>query len=92
MKTGKVVLGLLAGVAAGAILGILFAPDKGSNTRKKIVSKGEDYADGVKEKFNEVIDAINDKYKSVKKGADNLVADGKLKFEDAKNEIHNATL
>jgi gas vesicle protein len=45
MKTGKVVLGLLAGVAAGAILGILFAPDKGSNTRKKIVDKGEGYAE-----------------------------------------------
>ena len=36
MKAGKVFLGVLAGVAAGAVLGILFAPDKGSKTRKKI--------------------------------------------------------
>ena len=49
MSTGKVLLGVLAGVAAGAMLGILFAPDKGSNTRKKISKKGEDYADAVKE-------------------------------------------
>ena len=32
MDSGKVVLGVLAGVAAGAILGILFAPEKGSVT------------------------------------------------------------
>lgn len=35
MNSGKVVLGALAGLAAGALLGILFAPDKGSETRKK---------------------------------------------------------
>ena len=36
MSTGKVMLGILAGLAAGEALGILFAPDKGSETRKKI--------------------------------------------------------
>lgn len=35
MKTNKTVIGILGGVAVGATLGILFAPDKGSNTRKK---------------------------------------------------------
>ena len=41
MNSGKVVLGVLAGLAAGAALGILFAPDKGTATRKKISKKGE---------------------------------------------------
>ena len=42
MSTGKIVVGVLAGVAVGALLGVLFAPDKGSETRKKI-SKGGFY-------------------------------------------------
>ena len=36
MNSGKLVLGLLAGLAAGAVLGILFAPEKGTETRLKI--------------------------------------------------------
>jgi gas vesicle protein len=32
MSKGKVILGVLAGVAVGAMLGVLFAPDKGWNT------------------------------------------------------------
>ncbi len=35
MKTSNVILGIVAGAAVGALLGVLFAPDKGTNTRKK---------------------------------------------------------
>ena len=59
MSSGKVLLGVLAGVAAGALLGILFAPDKGQKTRKNIARKGEDFADGLKEKFDEFLENIS---------------------------------
>ena len=36
-NTGKIITAVAAGAAAGAILGVLFAPDKGDDTRKKIV-------------------------------------------------------
>jgi gas vesicle protein len=60
MKSGKILLGLLAGVAAGALLGILFAPDKGAKTRKRILAKGEGYAEELKEKFNEFAESLKE--------------------------------
>jgi len=65
MSTGKVVVALLAGVAAGAVLGILFAPAKGSETRKGLTGKGEDLKESIKEKFNEFLDDISEKYDNV---------------------------
>jgi len=67
MSSGKVVLGLLAGVAVGALAGILFAPAKGSRTRKRILKKGEDYTEVMKEKLNHLIDSTNQKFEKVKK-------------------------
>ena len=67
MNSGKVVLGLLAGAAAGALAGILFAPAKGSRTRKRILKKSEDYVDSVKVKFDELFDSVTERLEKVKK-------------------------
>jgi gas vesicle protein len=66
MASGKIFLGVVAGLAAGALLGILFAPDKGTETRKKIVKKGEDVVDSVKDKYNDIRDNVSEKFDSVK--------------------------
>ncbi|MDZ7774553.1 MAG: YtxH domain-containing protein [Bacteroidales bacterium] len=66
MSTGKVLLGIIAGAAAGALAGILLAPEKGSKTRKRIIRKGEDYKDEVEDTFNELLDTITEKTEKVK--------------------------
>ena len=83
MSTGKVLLGVLAGVAAGALLGILFAPEKGSSTRKKILDKVDAYADDLEKKFNDFIESINRKYESVMEDASDKVSGFKSKVENA---------
>lgn len=81
MESSKVLLGVLAGVATGALLGILFAPEKGSKTRKKILNKGEDYADAVKEKIDELVETITDNYESVVEATKDLASKGKIKHD-----------
>ena len=48
---------LIAGLSLGAILGVLFAPKKGSETRKNIKEKG---FEGVKETAKEITDDLTD--------------------------------
>jgi gas vesicle protein len=57
-NTGKLVGALLLGAAIGGALGILFAPAKGLETRRKLSAKGEDLTDAVKDKFNDFLDEI----------------------------------
>jgi len=66
MSKVNVVIGALAGVAVGALLGVLFAPDKGVETRKKITKKSKDTTDSLKNKFNEFVDNITDHFEKAK--------------------------
>lgn len=81
MDSGKVLLGVLAGAAVGATLGILFAPDKGSETRKKIARKSNDYAESLEEKFNEMVDSMSKQFENIKQEAMQMAETGKAKLE-----------
>ena len=74
MKNNQVILGVLGGLAAGALLGILFAPHKGSKTRKMILNKGEDYAGELKNKFDSLYDKVTNQYNGVMKDAKEYVS------------------
>lgn len=57
-NTGKIIGALLVGVAIGGTLGVLFAPEKGSTTRKRLVAKGEDLKDSANDKYDELISTL----------------------------------
>ena len=64
---------LLVGAAIGAGLGILFAPDKGSETRKKFMRKGEDLKDDLADKYNEFMEDMTEKFEAAKEEMDDLI-------------------
>jgi gas vesicle protein len=64
----KIAIAAGAGLVAGSVLGILLAPDKGENTRKKIVDSGKKLTDTVKEKMGNLKVNIKGKTEAVKEG------------------------
>lgn len=65
-STSKVIVSTLAGVGAGVLIGLLFAPDKGTETRRKIVDGYNDLEDNLKTKFTDLVDTIKDEYGTVR--------------------------
>jgi gas vesicle protein len=81
----KVIGALLIGTVVGAAIGILFAPAKGTSTRKTIADKGEDLADTMKDKFNDFLEGVKKEYESVKeKTASHFSENGSHQKEESK--------
>jgi gas vesicle protein len=76
MSKVNVVIGALAGVAVGALLGVLFAPDKGTETRKKITKKSKDTTESLKNKFNEFIDNVSERFEKAEPQASGMKESG----------------
>ncbi len=57
--TKSAVIGFLSGAIAGAIAGILIAPDKGSKTRKKIIKKANEVNADLRENLDEIKDFVS---------------------------------
>jgi len=81
MRAKGVVIGVLAGLAVGALIGILFAPDKGSEVRGKIAKKGEDYLDSIKGSIDSLLDGISTRVSKVKEDAADIIDSRKAKRE-----------
>lgn len=55
-KSGDTLMAFMIGAAAGAILGILYAPDKGINTRQKLSFQLEKYKEKLQALLNDFVD------------------------------------
>ena len=89
MSSSKVLLGILGGVAAGALMGVLFAPSEGKKTRKKILYKANDSASALKGKFDSALESMNQKYEKLRNKEGELVSDGEAKLNSLKKEFKN---
>ena len=73
---------LLFGFTLGLVTGLLLAPDKGSESRKKLQRAGRD----LKNKFNDFIDNLNEKFESVKNEAEEVTSTTSFETRSFSNE------
>lgn len=76
----KIILGIVGAAAAGAVIGLLLAPEKGSELRERIRSKAGDFAGEIadlvstgKEKFGIMKDSAMEEAHNLKAEAENRV-------------------
>lgn len=60
---GKVLAALLVGLAAGVVIGVLFAPDKGAETRDKLNESLKNLGDTIKDRFASEVENLSKKDK-----------------------------
>ena len=63
---------VLTGIAIGSVIGILFAPAKGRDTRKKLCRKmdeADDLTESLKEKFNKMVEEVKNEMEIAKEKA-----------------------
>jgi len=85
-NSSRVLVALAAGAAIGGILGILFAPDKGSVTREKIADKAKDVSDNVKD----YVSAGKDKLEEIKNSLESKLDKVNQKLREKKNDYENS--
>ena len=74
MNRIKLISLMMAGVLTGLVIGILFAPYKGSKTRKKIAEKSGELSDGIKNQFHRFGEFIHEKLDGTKWGKRVLIS------------------
>lgn len=85
--TAKVIAATLAGVATGLALGILFAPDKGSETRKKISEGYNDLSETLKDKIADLVSTAKQEFSNAKGKAEHAAKKMSEKASDIASNI-----
>lgn len=92
-NTSKVMVAILAGTAIGTSLGILFAPDKGKNTRGKIKQKTLDTSHHISESISHTKDELtriaNEKKAEFDKKMETTISNLSHKAEDIINNLED---
>lgn len=88
MKVSSLIMTALFAGAAGALAGTLFAPGKGSKTRKKITRKGQKYGDYMKDSIEDFADSASHPFENLEDQAIRFSKKAKTKAKEVREEIN----
>ncbi len=86
-KSSNTLLAFLTGAATGAILGILFAPDKGANTRDKLSFKLDSYKKMLEDLVEDLVQGKEIPLSAAKTEGEKVVNDAKEKAEKLLEDV-----
>lgn len=87
-KKSNTFLAFLTGAATGAILGLLYAPDKGENTRDKLSFQLDKYKKKLDELLKEIMDGEQLAQSEAKTEGQKIVTDAKVKAERLLDDVN----
>lgn len=89
MKTSRIIMSTLLASAAGVGIGMLFAPQKGSKTRKQISEKNYEYSDYLSDTYHEFVDSVSQPLESIQNETEKLAKKANKSVKKVTSEVNS---
>jgi gas vesicle protein len=86
-STGKVILAIIGAAAAGAIIGMLVAPEKGSDLRKKISDATSDWSNQLSQLLAQGKEQFQNLKNTATSEAENLTSESQERYNKVREKV-----